>query len=180
MRTIIDSVTGEYRRYKDLGEGAMRQLTDAQLSQAAPGDGNSVATLVWHIAGNLRSRFTGFLTTDGEKAWRDRDAEFVGRTVTAEELFAKWEDGWRALFSALEGLTDEDLQRQVTIRGQPLSVIQALHRSLSHASYHVGQIALLAKSMRGPDWRYLTIPPGQSRQYNAAPTMERSPRKEPR
>jgi len=180
MRKIIDSIAGEYRRYKALGEGAMRQLTEAQLAERAPGEGNSVTTLVWHMAGNLKSRFTDFLTSDGEKSWRDRDTEFEARRASADELFAKWEDGWQALRSALDALSDEDLDRQVLIRGQPLSVIEALQRSLTHASYHVGQIVFLAKSLRGAEWQYLTIPPGTSRQYNERPTLERGPRKDTR
>ncbi len=176
MRAIIDSIAGEYRRYKALGEGAMRQLAEPELAKPAPGDGNSVATLVWHISGNLRSRFTEFLTSDGEKPWRDRDSEFDRRQVGTDELFARWEEGWRTLSAALETLSDEDLGRQVKIRGKELSVIEALHRSLTHTSYHVGQIVLLAKSMRGADWKYLSIAPGQSKKYNENPTRERGPR----
>ncbi len=147
----------------------MDQLADSQLAQAT-GPGNSIVTIVWHVAGNLKSRFTDFLTSDGEKAWRDRDSEFLAREVSRKELQAKWEDGWRMLFAALGNLTDADLGRTVTIRGEPHTVAQALHRSLAHASYHVGQIVFVAKALRGADWRYLSIPPGQSARYNPRST----------
>jgi len=161
MRDLIASIEAEYRRYKTLGEGAINQLADSQLAQV-PGTGNSIVTIVWHLTGNLKSRFTDFLTADGEKPWRDRDSEFLAREVSRKELQAKWEDGWRVLFAALTDLSDVDLGRTVTIRGEPHTVAQALHRSLAHASYHVGQIVYEAKALRGADWRYLSIPPGQS------------------
>ena len=162
MRALVTSIEGEYRRYKTLGENAVTQLPEAQLAETA-GSSNSIATIVWHLAGNLTSRFTDFLTSDGEKPWRDRDSEFLARQVKRAELQAKWEDGWRVLFAALSALTDADLAKTVTIRGQPHTVAEALHRSLAHTSYHVGQIVFVAKALRGADWRYLTIPPGQSR-----------------
>jgi len=162
MRALIASLEAEYHRYKTLGENAVIQLPEAQLADAA-GSSNSIATIVWHLAGNLTSRFTDFLTSDGEKPWRDRDSEFLARQVKRAELQAKWEDGWRVLFAALSALTDADLAKPVTIRGQPHTVAEALHRSLAHTSYHVGQIVFVAKALRGADWRYLTIPPGQSR-----------------
>jgi len=162
MRALIASLEAEYHRYKTLGENAVIQLPEAQLADAA-GSSNSIATIVWHLAGNLTSRFTDFLTSDGEKPWRDRDSEFLARQVKRKELQAKWEDGWRVLFAALSALTDADLAKTVTIRGQPHTVAEALHRSLAHTSYHVGQIVFVAKALRGADWRYLTIPPGQSR-----------------
>ncbi len=161
-RALVASIEVEYRRYKTLGENAVSQLPDAQLAEAA-GSSNSIATIVWHLAGNLTSRFTDFLTSDGEKPWRDRDSEFLTRQVTRAELQAKWEDGWRVLFAAVSPLTDADLAKTVTIRAQPHTVAEALHRSLAHTSYHVGQIVFVAKALRGADWRYLSIPPGQSR-----------------
>ena len=174
---FIDSLAGEYRRYKTLAEGAMKQLRDDELSQTPYGAANSVVTLVWHIAGNLESRFTDFLETDGEKPWRDREAEFERRVATRDEVSAKWERGWAALFTALAALDDQDLQaRTVTIRGVPLSVQDALLRSLAHASYHVGQIVALARAIRGPSWQFMSIPPGRSAEYNANPTLEKPPR----
>jgi len=159
-----------------LGEGAISQLNESELTQTAPGEGNSVTTLVWHVSGNLASRFTDFLTSDGEKPWRDRESEFARRAVTRTELLSKWETGWQVLSDALQPLSDEDLGKQVAIRGVPLSVTEALHRSLSHASFHVGQIVFLAKSICGARWKYLTIPPGQSGAYNKDPTHEKPPK----
>ena len=175
MRTLIASIEGEYRRYKTLAEGAIDQLADSVLADAA-GGGNSIAIIVWHISGNLKSRFTDFLTSDGEKPWRDRDSEFLARHVTRAELQAKWEEGWRVLFAVLADLADADLERTVTIRAQSLTVVEALHRSLAHTSYHVGQIVYVAKALRGADWQSLSIPPGQSARYNQAPALERAPR----
>ena len=173
-RDLIESITAEYRRYKKLGEGAFAQLTDEELSKAAPDD-NSVATIVWHIAGNLKSRFTDFQTTDGEKSWRNRDEEFAGRTVSREVLLEKWEDGWRSLFTALDALADDNLNDVVTIREQPLAIHQALHRSLAHTSYHIGQIVYVAKAFRGSAWRSLSIPRGASASFmKAGDPMQRS------
>ena len=175
VRTVVSSIEAEYRRYKRLGDESLRQLDAEALVRRPPGDGNSVAAIVWHIAGNLRSRFTDFLTTDGEKPWRDRESEFEARDVGPAEVLAKWEDGWRVLFAATASLADADLSRPVRIRGQELSVAEALHRSLAHASYHVGQIVFLARSLRGGAWEFLTIPPGQSDQYNRDPAREKGP-----
>jgi uncharacterized damage-inducible protein DinB len=174
MRQLIESIHGEYVRYKKLAEDAMAQLEEPGLVAPGPNGGNSIATICWHMSGNLASRFTDFLSTDGEKPWRQREEEFHTRNVTRAELLAKWAQGWDVLFQALADLTDADLGRTVTIRQQPLRVDEALHRSLAHTSYHVGQIVYLAKSMRGKDWRYLSIPPGQSAAYNAAPDKERA------
>ena len=173
MSPFVESIRGEYLRYKALAEAAMDQLDEAQLCVTGPSGGNSIAVICWHVAGNLRSRFTDFLTSDGEKPWRRREEEFAARTVTRAELQAKWNEGWEALLGALASLRDEQLQQTVTIRGQPLRVHEALHRSLSHASYHVGQIVYLAKAIRGPAWRYLSIPPGGSDAYNQTPTKDK-------
>jgi uncharacterized damage-inducible protein DinB len=172
MTNIIESIRGEYLRYKALAEAAINQLGDAEISAQGLNGGNSLATICWHISGNLRSRFTEFLTSDGEKPWRDREEEFRARTLTRAELLSKWDQGWDVLLATLASLTDEQLQLSVTIRGQPLKVHEALHRSLAHISYHVGQIVYIAKSVRGKDWSYLSIPPGKSDAYNQAPTGE--------
>jgi Protein of unknown function (DUF1572) len=174
MTSIIESIRDEYLRYKALAEGAIAQLDEAELSREGPNGGNSIAVICWHLSGNLLSRFTDFLTSDGEKPWRKREEEFERRTVTRAELLGKWEEGWSALLSAMSTLTDEQLQSTVTIRRQPLLVHEALHRSLAHLAYHAGQIVYLAKSLRGRDWRYLSIPPGQSDAYNQAPSSERA------
>jgi len=176
-RLVTESIESEFARYKGLGERAIEQVSNEQLSSAGPGGGLSIATLVWHIAGNLKSRFTDFQVTDGEKPWRDRDSEFIARTVSREELLWKWEDGWAAFSDAIAELTDADLDRTVTIRGQSLTICSALHRSLAHISYHVGQIVYIAKSLRADDWHYMSIPPGQSAAYNANPVLEHPPSK---
>jgi hypothetical protein len=172
MTPIIESIRAEYLRYKALGEAAIEQCSETDLSTAGPGDGNSIAVICWHISGNFQSRFTDFLTSDGEKPWREREEEFRSRTVNRGELLSKWEQGWQALLGALDALNDEHLHRTVTIRGQSLRVHEALHRSLAHLSYHVGQIVYIAKSLRGKEWKFLSIPPGQSDAYNKNPTFE--------
>lgn len=173
MTTILESIRGEYLRYKALAEGAVAQLTDAELTVPGAGGGNSIAVIAWHISGNLRSRFTDFLTTDGEKPWRHRDEEFEKRALTRDELLAHWERGWSVLFAALDELGEEQLTATVTIRGQAFRVHEALHRSLAHIAYHVGQIVYIARGLRGADWRWLSVPPGQSDAYNANPAIER-------
>jgi len=170
--TMLSSITGEFRRYKALGDAALAQLEDHELATADGRGGNSAAMLVWHIGGNLRSRFTDFLTADGEKPWRHRDEEFTARAVTREEVLAKWNGGWDALFDALSGLTDDHLQQTVAIRGQSFAVHDALHRSLAHICYHVGQLVFLAKAFRGEGWKNLSIPLGKSEEANRNPTHQ--------
>jgi hypothetical protein len=175
MRAIVSSIEGEWRRYKALADRALQQVHDDELGKSRGAD-NSVAVVVVHIAGNLKSRFTDFLTSDGEKPWRQRDSEFTPRPgIGRAELLAIWEDGWRALFAALEPLNDADLSRIVTVRGEKFQVHEALLRLVTHTSYHVGQIVFLAKSYRGNDWDWLTIPPGMSDQFNQNPIHQRSP-----
>jgi hypothetical protein len=173
-RTVVSLIEGEYRRYKDLAEGAFGQLDAEELCRGGEGM-NSVATLVWHISGNLQSRFTDFLESDGEKPWRDREGEFAPRTVSRDELREIWNRGWGVLLSTLGTLQDSDLPRSITIRGQSLRVDEALLRSLAHMSSHVGQILYIAKGIKGGDWNYLSIPPGGSAAYNRNPTKDRAP-----
>jgi hypothetical protein len=175
MRDVVTSIETEFRRYKGLGDGAIHQLADDELSRAGSEGGNSVAVLVWHLSGNFASRFTDFLTTDGEKPWRHRDEEFDDRQVTRGELLAKWNSGWAVLLSALAALDDANLHDTVVIRGVEFTVHEALHRSLAHFSYHVGQMVFLAKSFRGDSWKTLSIARGASEAYNANPTRERPP-----
>lgn len=165
MRDLIDSIRGEYERYKALAEGAVRQVEDADLSTPGPNGSNSLAIICWHVSGNLRSRFTDFLTSDGEKPWRNRDEEFDDRSVSRAEFLAKWDSGWAALFATLATLTDANLDDTVTIRGQTLKVHEALHRSLAHTAYHVGQMVYVAKAFRGDAFGSLSIPRGQSSTY---------------
>ncbi len=172
MSSVVDSIRAEYQRYQLLAERALGQVPDEMLGAPGPGGGNSLTTIAWHVAGNLRSRFTAFLTEDGEKPWRNREDEFASRTVSREALRTQWLAGWSILYDALTPITDGDLHRTVTIRGQPLAVHDALHRSLAHVSYHVGQIVYVAHAFRGEAWEYLSIAPGGSAAYNAAPTHE--------
>jgi hypothetical protein len=176
MRDVVKGIESEFLRYKQLAERAINQLSDADLAKTSSEYDNSIATIVWHISGNLKSRFTDFLTSDGEKPWRHREEEFVRRALTKPELLARWNEGWSVLSDSLAHLSDADLTRTVTIRGHQLSVFDALLRSVTHFSHHVGQIVYIAKSLRGSAWDFLTIPPGQSEAYNRNPTHERPQR----
>ena len=172
MTSILQSITDEYRRYKALADSALEQVPEKAHSEPGPNGGNSLAIICWHVSGNLRSRFTDFLTSDGEKPWRQREEEFVARTVSRDELMAKWNQGWDVLFATLDAITDADLSKTIRIRGETFTVHAALHRSVTHTSYHVGQIVTLAHAIRGAEWRYLSIPPGGTDAYNANPTHE--------
>ena len=173
MGEMISSIEAEFRRYQVLGQGVLDQLSDDELCWRPLDAANSVAMIVWHVSGNLKSRFTDFLTSDGEKPWRDRESEFGPREVSRPELLIEWNDGWSTLFRCLVGLTDDKLHDSVRIRRQELTVHHALCRSLSHASYHVGQMVYIGKQLRGNSWKHLSIPPGGSENYNRNPTMER-------
>jgi uncharacterized damage-inducible protein DinB len=173
MRDVVASIEQEYRRYRKLGSGTLEQLDRRRLTERVSRESSSVATIVWHVAGNLESRFTDFLTTDGEKPWRDREDEFADRDASPEEVAEKWARGWEVLESALAELTDDDLPRTVTIRGVAHSVSEALHRSLAHTAYHVGQMTFLGKMLCGQDWTYLSIAPGGTVAYNENPTREK-------
>ena len=155
-----------FRYYKKLAERAMDQVTDEQLYATLDGEMNSIAIVVKHMAGNMRSRWTDFLTTDGEKPDRDRDTEFVNPPQTREALLAIWEDGWQRVFAALEPLSYADLGRTVTIRGEAHSVMQAVNRQVAHYSNHVGQIVLLAKHFAADRWKSLTVPRNRSAEFN--------------
>ena len=168
--TYIQLSIREFKRMKALADGALAQITPGQFFATPSPDDNSIAIIVKHVGGNLLSRWTDFLTADGEKPDRNRDAEFeITAADTQQTLIAQWESGWAALFSALEPLTDADLETTVTIRGEPLSVLQAINRQLTHYSYHVGQIVYVAKHYAGNSWRSLSIPRGKSVQFNANP-----------
>ncbi len=173
MTSTIQYLHAEYLRYKALADAAIAQVDESDLGARAPGHDNSIAVICWHISGNLESRFTDFLTSDGEKAWRHREQEFDVRAPSRAELVAKWDRGWNVLLGTLEELKDDDLLRTVTIRRQPLQVTEALLRSLAHVAYHVGQIVYIAKALRGDRWRFLSIPPGQSDAYNQSATLEK-------
>lgn len=164
--SYIEDALTLFRYYKRLGERAMEQVTDPQLFVAIDDEANSIAIIVKHMMGNMRSRWTDFLTTDGEKPDRNRDAEFVEPPSTREALLKEWEDGWACVFRALEPMTDADLGRTVTIRGEAHSVMQAINRQLAHYPHHVGQIVLLAKHFAGKQWLPLSVPRNQSAEFN--------------
>ena len=163
---VEDSLT-LFRQYKKLGEGAIDQVTDEQLFATLDEEMNSIAIIVKHMAGNMRSRWRDFLTTDGEKPDRNRDTEFVGPPATRAALMQVWGDGWNIVFTALEPLTDADLNRTVTIRGEAHSVMQAINRQMAHYAYHCGQIVFLAKHFQHSNWKSLSVPRGQSVQFNS-------------
>ena len=155
-----------FRHYKKLAERAIAQVRDDELTLAIDEEANSISTVVKHMAGNMRSRWTDFLSSDGEKPDRNRDQEFVAPPATREELLRVWEEGWQLVFAAIEPLTDADLGRTVTIRGEAHSVVQAINRQIAHYAMHIGQIVLLAKHFRGRDWQSLSIPRNRSLEYN--------------
>jgi hypothetical protein len=162
---LEDSLT-LFGYYKKLAEGAMGQVTDDQLFKVLDEEMNSIAVVVKHMAGNMRSRWTDFLTSDGEKPNRDRDSEFVDPPRTREALMKLWTEGWDYLFTALEPLSDADLTRTVTIRGEAHSVMQAISRQMAHYAYHCGQIVLLAKHFQHDKWRSLSVPRAKSADFN--------------
>ncbi len=162
---LVDSL-GLFRFYKKQAERAMAQVSDEQLVLTLDAEMNSIALIVKHMAGNMRSRWKDFLTSDGEKPDRDRDREFEGPPESREALMALWEAGWTCLFEALEPLTDADLGRTVMIRGEAHSVMQAVNRNLTHCCYHCGQIVVLAKHFRGGAWETLTVARRQSGEFN--------------
>jgi len=155
-----------FRMYKTMAERAMAQVTDEQLFTALDEEMNSIAIIVKHMAGNMRSRWSDFLTTDGEKPDRNRDSEFVDAPTSREGLMKMWEDGWNRLFGALTPLTDGDLNRTVTIRGEPHSVMQAVNRQIAHYCSHIGQIIFLAKHLQSDNWKSLTVPRNRSADFN--------------
>jgi hypothetical protein len=162
----LDSVLHRFRVHKKLAEAALKQLTDEQLVFSPGESSNSIAVILQHLHGNMISRWTDFLTTDGDKPTRDRDGEFVlDPSLGREERMRRWEEGWSALFAAIESLQPGDLNRSVTIRGQSLGVLDAIERQVFHIAYHLGQILYAAKILSGDQWRYLSIPPGKSGQY---------------
>jgi hypothetical protein len=155
-----------FRYYKRLVEGAMNQVTDEQLVSTLDEEMNSIAVIVKHMSGNMRSRWTGFPVSDGEKPDRNRDGEFVDPPQSREALVWMWEEGWNYLFNALSSLTDSDLNRTTTIRGEPHSVMQAINRQIAHYAYHCGQIVFLAKHLQYKEWKSLSVPRGGSARFN--------------
>lgn len=163
----IQSATRLFKMYKQLGEKAMAQIEDADLTWQQNEDSNSISNIVKHLWGNMLSRWTDFLTTDGEKPWRMRDAEFEPDTFSRTELMQKWEEGWQRLFDALSSITDAELDRIIYIRNDGLTVMDAVNRQIAHYSYHVGQIVYISKLRSKSAWNSLSIPRNQSGDYNS-------------
>jgi len=170
---MIDTYRSEFRRYHNYVLGVLEQVDDDILNRVPVAGGNSIGMLVRHLHGNLRSRFTDFLTDDGEKTWREREDEFAHVALTVEEARQLWEEAWAVLEQALGELTPSDLDREVSIRGQALTVRAALLRSLAHISYHVGQMVVMGRAGKAETWSFMSIPPGQTAAYNQNPTRER-------
>jgi len=164
--SYLEDSLAVFRYYKKLAEGAMVQVTDEHLYAVLDEEMNSIALVVKHMAGNMRSRWRDFLTSDGEKPDRQRDTEFADPPPTRAALMALWEDGWYYLFTAIEPLSDADVTRTVTIRGEGHSVMQAINRQIAHYAYHCGQIVLLAKHFQHDRWKSLTIPRNKSADFN--------------
>ena len=164
--SYIEDALGVFRNYKRLSEGAMKQVSDEQLYTMLDPEMNSIALIVKHMAGNMCSRWTDFLTSDGEKSWRNRDCEFEQPPEGRESLMEMWERGWATMFAAIEPLTDADLSRKVTIRGEAHSVMQAINRQMAHYPYHCGQIVFLAKHLQHEHWRSLSVPRRGSEEFN--------------
>jgi hypothetical protein len=154
----VEDARQNFRKYKKMAEDAVAQIDDHALFAKADAESNSIAIVMLHIGGNLRSRWTDFLSTDGEKPWRNRDAEFDPAIQTRDGVWAAWEAGWTATFETMEMLGDRDLARTITIRGEAHTVLQAISRSVAHTAYHVGQIVWMAKHHKGGDWKTLSMP----------------------
>jgi hypothetical protein len=163
---FLESAKKEFQYYKLLGEKTFSQLTDEQLFNQINSESNSIAMIVKHLWGNMLSRWTDFLTTDGEKEWRKRDEEFENDIRTRQELLEKWEAGWACLFNALNSVTDSDLSKVIYIRNQGHTILEAINRQLSHYPHHIGQIVFIGKMLSDKNWNSLSIPKGASKEYN--------------
>ncbi len=171
MKTYL----AEFKRYKAVIDKAVAQVDDEAFNHIPYPDGNSIAMLLRHLAGNLHSRFTEFWTADGEKSWRHRDEEFVDGPFGRAEVLAHWESGWNILEDVLSNVKEADRHREITIRGVPFTAQAAFNRSKAHIAYHAGQIVLLARMHQGSSWEWITIPKGKSEEYNQNPHLEKGP-----
>jgi len=173
----LDEARRSFRGHKRLAEGAFAQLSDEEFFQVIDAEANSVALIVKHMTGNMRSRFTDFLTTDGEKPDRNRDTEFEMNPGTSRaEVMEWWERGWQIVFRTIDGVKPEDLGRTITIRNEPHTVLQAINRQVAHYAYHIGQIVFLGKHLKSSTWKSLSIPRGMSQQFNTSDQDKRPPR----
>lgn len=177
MKSYLTSIIKQFQYYKGLADKAMMQVNDEQLQWQPNEASNSIEIIVKHMAGNMLSRWTDFLTADGEKPWRDRESEFEGGYANREALLQHWESGWRCLFDAIEPLTEADLERIIYIRNEGHTVVEAINRQLAHYAYHVGQIVYLARLLANESWRSLSIPRGGSEVFNAEKFAQEKARK---
>ncbi|MBL0307785.1 MAG: DUF1572 family protein [Chitinophagaceae bacterium] len=167
-KEFLQTAIRRLKYYKDLGDKTFEQLNEWDFHYQPNDESNSIAVIIQHMAGNMLSRWTNFLTEDGEKEWRQRDDEFEVHTYNKQQLLELWEKGWACFFTAVEALKKKDLKKNVTIRKEPLTVIDAINRQLAHYPYHVGQIIFLAKIIKNKSWKNLSIPKGDSQTYNSA------------
>jgi hypothetical protein len=163
---FLDSAIKRISYYKELGDKTLTQLTAGQLHYQPEGEPNSIYLIIKHMHGNMLSRWTDFLTSDGEKPWRNRDTEFEDDQPSREQVLQRWEEGWACMLNALSALQPEDVSRTVKIRNEPLIVLDAINRQLAHIPYHVGQIVYIGKMLKGDHWESLSIPKGQSTDFN--------------
>lgn len=166
QNSYLTSCIKQFEYYKSLGEKTMDQLSFEELKKEFEDDSNSIAIIVKHLAGNMLSRWTNFLTEDGEKPWRQRDNEFIDTIKTKEELIENWDKGWDCLFNVIKSLREEDLNSIIYIRNQGHTVTEAINRQMMHYAYHIGQIVLIGKLLKGTDWKSLSIPKSKSKDYN--------------
>jgi len=164
-KDFLNMATKMFRYYKMLSDKSIARLEDAEIHFRPNAVSNNISIIVKHMSGNMLSRFTDFLTTDGEKEWRERDAEFEDTYTSKEELMAAWEKGWNCLFATMDALSENDLEKTVLIREEPHTVLDALTRQVAHYAYHAGQIVYIAKMIKNTDWEYLSIPPGKSKGF---------------
>jgi hypothetical protein len=163
---FLNSVKKQFKYYKILGEKTFGQLTDKEIFYKFYDEGNSIAIIVNHLSGNMLSRWTDFLTTDGEKEWRNRDSEFEDKINNRKELIEKWNSGWKALFDALNSVSKDNFYQEIFIRNQSHTIVEAINRQLAHYAYHIGQIVLLGKTLKQNNWKSLSIPKGKSKLFN--------------
>ena len=165
-KSYLFSISKQFKYYKSLGNKTFDQISSEGIHWQHNNDSNSVAIIVKHIVGNMLSRWTNFLTEDGEKSWRNRDQEFIDTYTSKEEMLSAWEKGWQCLFIAIDALTNDDLERIIYIRNQGHTVTEAINRQLAHYSFHIGQIVFLSKMIKDHEWASLSIPKGESKSYN--------------
>lgn len=166
QKNYLESIDKQFRYYKLLGEKTFQQLTEADLFWQYNPESNSIAIIVNHLSGNMKSRWTDFLTSDGEKEWRNRDREFESIIKSKAAMLKRWEEGWKCLFDALASIHEDNFETEIYIRNQGHTVVEAINRQLSHYAYHIGQITFIGKMIKGSDWTSLSVPKGHSKAYN--------------